>query len=236
RSGRSRFADPAQTARRVRLPLLLPGEAPEPAGRRRTDALLRLRVGAPGTEASAVSSGPPRRVRLGAAVLSGLLLASAFPPLDLGPLALVALAPLLWAWRDTGPRAGALYGGAADAALAWRGSGRRRERGPATLRPLAGIVAIGLVAVVGAAARPGLTPTGRLRVAVVQGNDRNRNLTLQEIRDRYLVRNHLRLARTITAPVDLVVLPESSLDADPRQDESLDAALTALAAAHHADV
>ena len=56
-----------------------------------------------------MSSGPPRRVRLGAAVLSGLLLASAFPPLDLGPLALVALAPLLWAWRDSGPRAGALY-------------------------------------------------------------------------------------------------------------------------------
>src|SRR5438874_12634356 len=51
--------------------------------------------------------------RLVAAVLSGLLLAAAFPPLDLGPLALVALVPLLWAWRDAGPRAGALYGGVA---------------------------------------------------------------------------------------------------------------------------
>ena len=37
--------------------------------------------------------------RFAAAVLSGLLLAAAFPPLDLGPLALVALVPLLWAWR-----------------------------------------------------------------------------------------------------------------------------------------
>src|SRR5207237_717402 len=50
------------------------------------------------------------------------------------------------------------------------------------------------------------------------------------------VRNHLRLAGAITVPVDLIVLPESSLDADPRQDRSLDVALTSLAAAHHPDV
>ncbi|HYT40048.1 MAG TPA: apolipoprotein N-acyltransferase, partial [Acidimicrobiia bacterium] len=55
--------------------------------------------------------------RLGAAVLSGLLLAASFPPLDLGPLALVALAPLLWVWRDAGPKAGALYGGVAGVAF-----------------------------------------------------------------------------------------------------------------------
>jgi apolipoprotein N-acyltransferase len=73
-------------------------------------------------------------------------------------------------------------------------------------------------------------------VALVQGNDRNRDLTADEIRDRYLVRNHLRLAAGITAPVDLIVLPESSLDADPRQDPSLDGALSALARDHHADV
>jgi apolipoprotein N-acyltransferase len=36
--------------------------------------------------------------------------------------------------------------------------------------------------------------------------------------------------------VDLIVLPESSLDADPRQDSGLDGALSGLAAGHHADV
>jgi apolipoprotein N-acyltransferase len=33
-------------------------------------------------------------------VVSGILLALAYPPADLGPLALVALIPLLWAWQD----------------------------------------------------------------------------------------------------------------------------------------
>jgi apolipoprotein N-acyltransferase len=288
-------------------------------------------------------------------VLSGLLLAAAFPPLDRGPLALVALAPLLWAWRDAGPRAGALYGGAAgiaffgplvewtryfglvalvpfvlflstwwmlagavagwlgrrgvtaapvlasvwvlveagrgrvpfggfpwgdvgyafhhwgaaravagwggvplvswlavvvnasllDAVLVWHSAAGRPARQPASpaavhkarlVRPLAGIVAVFLAAGVAAKALPGLTATGRLHVALVQGNDRNRDLTPEEIRDRYLVRNHLRLAGGITAPVDLIVLPESSLDADPRQDPSLDGALSGLARDHHADV
>ena len=294
-----------------------------------------------------MTSDPPRRARLGAALLSGLLLAAALPPLDLGPLALVALVPLLWAWRGAGPGTAAVSGGVAgvayyavlvewtryfgavavvpfvlflatwwavagavvgwlgrrgvatapvvaavwvlmeaaqgrvpfggfpwgdvgyafhssgvaralagwggvalvswlallvnglvlDAALAVRRS--RGERGGsrwAPVRPLAGIVAAAVVAAGAAAARPELTPTGRLRVALVQGNDRNRNLTLQEIRDRYLVRNHLRLAGAVSAPVDLMVLPESSLDADPRDDPYLDLALTALAADHHADV
>jgi apolipoprotein N-acyltransferase len=50
------------------------------------------------------------RLRLGASVASGLLLGAAYPPFDLGPLALVALVPLLWAWRDATPRRAALYG------------------------------------------------------------------------------------------------------------------------------
>jgi apolipoprotein N-acyltransferase len=92
------------------------------------------------------------------------------------------------------------------------------------------------VAGAGAAALPDLTPTGRLRVALVQGNDRNRDPTREEIQDRYIVRNHLRLAGGIQTPVDLIVLPESSLDDDPRRDAYLDQALTSLAADKDADV
>ena len=290
-----------------------------------------------------------RTPRLVAAVLSGLLLAAAFPPLDLGPLALVALVPLLWAWRGAGPGAGALYGGAAgiaffgvlvewsryfgvvavvpfvlflstwwvlagavvgwlgrraltgapivaavwvlveagrgrvpfggfpwgdvgyafhdwgaaravagwggialvswmavtvnglvlDAGLGWWRS-RRPDSAPrpgrAVVWSLGGVLAVLAVAAVAAATLPDLTPTGRFEVAMVQGNDRNRDPTPEEIRDRYIVRNHLRLAGGISARVDLIVLPESSLDADPRRDAYLDVALSALAADHDADV
>lgn len=282
-----------------------------------------------------------RRARLVAAVLSGLLLAAAFPPLDLGPLALVALMPLLWAWRDAGPGAAALYGGAAGVAffailvewsryfgavavvpfvlflsswwvaagavIGWLGrrgvtgapvaasvwvlieAGRgrvpfggfpwgdvgyafhdvgaaralagwggvalvswaavavngwllngvlawRARSGRTAVGAVAGVIAMCVVAGAGAATLPDLTPTGRLRVALVQGNDRNRDLTREEIDERYLVRNHLRLAGQVEDPVDLIVLPESSLDADPRRDPYLDQALTSLAADAGADV
>ena len=40
----------------------------------------------------------------------GLLLAAAYPPYDVGALALVALIPLLWAWRGATPRRAALFG------------------------------------------------------------------------------------------------------------------------------
>jgi apolipoprotein N-acyltransferase len=127
-----------------------------------------------------------------------------------------------------------------DAALAWRAGRRsgswRPTAGRAVLRPVAGIGAVFVAGVVGAAAVPGLTATGRLRVALVQGNDRNRDLTPDEIRDRYLVRNHLGLATNMDERVDLIVLPESSLDADPRQDHNLDVALSGLAGAKQADV
>jgi len=278
-----------------------------------------------------------RSRRLAAAVLAGLLLAAAFPPFDVGPLALVALVPLLWAWRDAGPGAAALYGGAAGIAffgvlvewsryfglvavvpfvlflsswwvlaglvVGWLGRrgltpapvvasvwvliefgrGRvpfggfpwgdvgyafhdwaaaravagwggvalvswmavtvnglildavlRRRRG--LVRPLAGIAAVFAAGGLLAATLPALTPTGRLRVAMVQGNNLNRDLTREEIQQRYLVANHLRLASNMTAQVDLIVLPESSLDADPRQDDYLDLQLSALAGGQHADV
>ncbi len=277
--------------------------------------------------------------RFAAAVLSGLLLAAAFPPLDLGPLALVALVPLLWAWRGAGPVACALYGGAAGiaffgvlvewsryfgavavvpfvlflsswwmlarAAVGWfgrrgltgapivasvwvlveAGRGRvpfggfpwgdvgyafhdlgvaravagwggvalvswmavivngllldaalARARREVLVRSLGGVVTVLAAAGLAAATLPDLTPTGRLRVAMVQGNDLNRDPNPTEIGDRYIVRKHLDLAGDIKDPVDLIMLPESSLDADPRQDRFLDLALSALAADHDADV
>src|SRR2546429_7934154 len=48
--------------------------------------------------------------RMGAAALSGVLLALAFPAFDIGALALVALVPLIWAWRGAPPARAALYG------------------------------------------------------------------------------------------------------------------------------
>jgi apolipoprotein N-acyltransferase len=48
--------------------------------------------------------------RIGAAAVSGVLLALAFPAFDIGALALVALVPLLWTWRDASPARAALYG------------------------------------------------------------------------------------------------------------------------------
>ena len=48
--------------------------------------------------------------RLGAALGSGVLSGLCFPPADLGPVVLVALVPLLWAWRGARPLHAALYG------------------------------------------------------------------------------------------------------------------------------
>jgi apolipoprotein N-acyltransferase len=48
--------------------------------------------------------------RLGIALAAGLLAGFSFPPFDLGPLIAVAIAVLLWTWRDARPRHAALYG------------------------------------------------------------------------------------------------------------------------------
>lgn len=272
---------------------------------------------------------------LGAAALSGVLLAGAFPPLDLGPLALVALVPLLWAWRGAGrgraaacgavaglvffgfivswtyffgavaflpfalflaswwvllglavavlsrrgvagppvvaalwviveaARARVPFGGfswgevgyafhdlpVARSVAAWGGvlgvsflavtfnglvleaalACRRGRPAAGIIRPAAGGIAILIGAFTAHVLLPELSPTGRLTFALVQGNDRNRDFTPEERADRYLVKNELRLADGIENPVDLVVFPESSLDADPRSDPFLDTALTAVA-------
>jgi apolipoprotein N-acyltransferase len=73
------------------------------------------------------------------------------------------------------------------------------------------------------------TPTGRLRVALLQGNDKNRDLTAAEREARYLPEQHFALAQGLVGRYDLVVFPESSMDADPRTDPYLEARLQDVA-------
>lgn len=49
-------------------------------------------------------------LRLGAALAAGVVTGLCFPPVGLGPVVLVALVPLLWAWRGARPGHAALYG------------------------------------------------------------------------------------------------------------------------------
>lgn len=270
-----------------------------------------------------------------------MLLALAFPGLDLGPLALVALVPLLWAWRDATPGRAALYGfvfglaffgvlmywlwyfgpfaivalvvacsaytalsgflvggfaelgirspwitaaawvvpevlrgrfplggmpwGEVGAALhdvaparalaSWGGvalvsflvvaangfvldlvHALRAGRSRWLWRAAAGLAAVALVAVVGDVFRYDPSPSGQLRVALLQGNDQNRDLEGLE-RDTYLPESHLQLADTLLGPYDLIVFPESSLgDLDPQADAALRSRLVAVGEAHDADV
>lgn len=96
-------------------------------------------------------------------------------------------------------------------------------------KPLVGAGAVVLVALVGHIALPETNETGELRFAIVQGNDKNRDLTPEELADRHLPVSHFDLASTIDVPVDLIVLPESSLDEDPRIDSFLTENLSSLA-------
>ncbi len=280
--------------------------------------------------------------RLGAAAVTGVLLAAARPPIDAGPLACVALVPLFVAWHGQSPRATAAYAfvaglvyfalldswtwyfgavaivplvvvlasywAAAGALVGWlRGRGVTNPLVTAAIWVLAeallgrwpfggfswgeigyafhdvaagralasdggvelvtfvavainGFLADGLVAawrasvvgraywtrlgaglaallvVAGAAeaARTAPHATGKLRIAVLQGNDKNRDLTNAEIDARYLPNSHFRLASQVRGPVDLIVFPESSMDADPRSDHYLRDHLVAVARRTHA--
>jgi len=280
--------------------------------------------------------------RIGAAAVTGAILAAARPPLDVGPLACVAFVPLFVAWTGRSVRASAGYAfvaavvyyallmswtwyfgavaivplvmvlaaywaaaGAALAGLRHRGvtnpfltasvwvlaeaavarvplggfswgevgyafhnvevgralasdggvelvtffavacnglladlamnAWHRRSRAPAAwLRVSAGLALVLVVPIVADAVRSPPHPDGTLRVAVLQGNDKNRDLTTAEINARYLPNSHFRLAADIHDRVDLVVFPESSMDADPRTDPYLRAHLVAIARREHA--
>jgi apolipoprotein N-acyltransferase len=62
---------------------------------------------------------------------------------------------------------------------------------------------------------------GEFHVALLQGNDKNRDLTAAEVRARYIPAQHFALADRLHGKYDLVVFPESSMDDDPRLDEYL---------------
>jgi len=280
--------------------------------------------------------------RLGAAGVTGVLLAAARPPLDLGPLACVAFVPLFIAWRGRGPRASAGYAFVAAVvyhawllswtwyfgavaivpfvvvlSLSWAAAGavvgwldRRHVASPFIVAAVwvlaeavvargpmggfswgevgyafhdvvpgralasdggvalvsffavalngflaeafcavrarkqtarrgwtflaAGLATVLVLPLVATAIRSEPTKAGPLRVAILQGNDKNRDLTAAEESERYLPISHFKLAAEIHDPVDLIVFPESSMDADPRTDPFLRRKLTAVARRNHA--
>ena len=73
------------------------------------------------------------------------------------------------------------------------------------------------------------TSDNKVSIAVVQGNDKNRYLTNEEIENEYLTNSHLDLASKIYDPVDFIVFPESGLDSSPKQDRALRVRLKLIA-------
>jgi apolipoprotein N-acyltransferase len=92
-------------------------------------------------------------------VASGTLLALAYPPADLGPLALVALVPLLWAWRDATPLTAARDGfvfALAFLAILMAGLTKTGYTGTVTLIVAAGLYYAATGALVAAFSRRGV--------------------------------------------------------------------------------
>jgi len=114
---------------------------------------------------------------------------------------------------------------------------RRRSVG-GYVRAEAGIALIAAVVVLATVTRSQPVVVGPLRVALVQGNDKNRDLTDAEMEAKFLPHSHFDLARQITDPVDLIVFPESSMntatDADPRTDAYVRRHLSSFARRHSA--
>ncbi len=281
------------------------------------------------------------QLRVAAAAGSGLTLALAYPPFDLGPIALVALVPLLWAWRDATPRRAALYGfwfgiaffgvllswiwyfgavayvplvfagglyiaapgllvaglgrlgvrspwltaaawvvfeqlrdrfpfgglpwGETGAALhdvpvaraiaswggvalvtffvvAWNGllldtvvAARARSR-TRLIAAAGGLAVVIVVTTAGFAARYEPHERGRLRVAMLQGNDQNRDIDDPVEFEQEVVEPHFALAGRLEGDYDLIVFPESALNRNPEMDLSLRDRITEIAAAHHSAV
>jgi apolipoprotein N-acyltransferase len=116
-----------------------------------------------------------------------------------------------------------------DGLFGWRAADRRRL--VLASGGIAIVVAFGAVADV---ARFEPTPTGHLRFALLQGDDRLLPLHAQQ--NQLLTAAHLVLAARLRGHYDLIVFPESSLDTDPQQDPALRSELAAIASAHDASL
>jgi len=97
------------------------------------------------------------------------------------------------------------------------------------LVPAGAVVAIVVVVVAATALRPEPTVTGKIRFALLQGNDQNRELTIDEQANGYLTKEHFALADQLEGKYDLVVFPESALERDPERSPALRERIVALA-------
>lgn len=79
------------------------------------------------------------------------------------------------------------------------------------------------------ALRPTATATGHVRVALLQGNDQDRELTADEVANDFLLEAHFALADQLDGPYDLVVFPESAFERDPERNPDLRDRVVALA-------
>jgi apolipoprotein N-acyltransferase len=123
----------------------------------------------------------------------------------------------------------------ADAAVRLAATDRRRALTRVAWAG-AGLAVVVAVTTVSTVTRAEPTVTGHLRIAVLQGNAKNRELTAAEARAEYLQQSHLALAAGVTDHVDLMIFPESSMndEVDDRYQVARDRRLAAVAKTHRA--
>ena len=101
---------------------------------------------------------------------------------------------------------------------------------------IAALVAIGAAIGLWFAVEPATTPTGTLHIAVVQGNDINRDLTDAEMAAFTLPSKHFALAAGLSGRYDLVVFPESAFHPEQIDDPRITTQLGATARRLHSYV
>jgi apolipoprotein N-acyltransferase len=105
----------------------------------------------------------------------------------------------------------------------------------------AAVAAAGLALAIGLAPaahalRATPSATGRIRFALIQGNDQNRDIDDPVEFERIVVQSHFDLAGTLRGSFDLIVFPESALNRNPETDPGLRRRLVDIAAAHDSAV